>query len=189
MEEILRPLRYEDIEMVRTWRNSEGVAQYMYTAEPITPAQQEAWFQSISQDASKEYWIITSGGKDVGVANLYAINRAARTCYWAFYIAEQGVRGSGIGGKVEFTVLDYVFNTLKLNKLLCEVFVDNDKVISMHEKFGFRRESYFREHIMKDGKPKDVVGLAMLQREWAQLREAMRSRVFRTAAPSTDAPA
>jgi UDP-4-amino-4,6-dideoxy-N-acetyl-beta-L-altrosamine N-acetyltransferase len=182
MQEVLRPLRYEDIEMVRNWRNSESVAKYMYNSAPITPEQQEAWFRSISADPSKQYWIITAQGKDVGVANLYAINPTFRSCYWAFYIADQTLRGSGIGGKVEFSVLDYVFSELKLNKLICEVFVDNDKVISMHEKFGFRRESYFRDHIYKDGAYKDVVGLALLQREWAQLREGMRSRVFRTAA-------
>ncbi|GAA4388193.1 UDP-4-amino-4,6-dideoxy-N-acetyl-beta-L-altrosamine N-acetyltransferase [Hymenobacter koreensis] len=178
--DILRPLQHQDLETVRQWRNSEAVAQYMYHAEPITAEQQEAWFTSISADASKQYWIITHEGRDVGVANLYAINPAFQSCYWAFYLGEQNVRGSGIGAKVEFAVLEYVFTELKLNKLLCEVFVDNAKVVSMHEKFGFRREAYFREHIRKNGVFKDVVGLALLQREWLQVREAMRSRVFRS---------
>ncbi|KAA9339461.1 UDP-4-amino-4,6-dideoxy-N-acetyl-beta-L-altrosamine N-acetyltransferase [Hymenobacter busanensis] len=177
--DILRPLQHQDLEMVRNWRNSEAVAQYMYSSEPITAEQQKAWFASISADASKQYWIITYQGRDVGVANLYAINQAFQSCYWAFYLGDQNLRGTGIGAKVEFTVLEYVFSELKLNKLLCEVFVDNDKVIGMHEKFGFRRESYFREHIRKDGVFKDVVGLAMLQREWLQVREALQARVFR----------
>ena len=77
-------------------------------------------------------------------------------------------------------VLDYVFDTLKLNKLLCEVFVDNDKVITLHEKFGFRRESYFREHIRKNGIYKDVIGLALLKREWSQLCDILRAKIYRS---------
>ena len=76
-------------------------------------------------------------------------------------------------------MLAYVFDERKLNKLLCEVFVSNDKVIAMHEKFGFRRESYFRQHVHKGGTFRDVVGLALLQREWQQLREGLRARFLR----------
>ncbi len=177
---ILRPLLSDDLEMVRVWRNSEAVAQYMYSDAPISEAQQLAWFKSISQDESKHYWVINYQGHDVGVANLYAINKTSNSCYWAFYIADQNMRGTGVGAKVEMTVLEYVFDTLKLNKLLCEVFVDNDKVITMHEKFGFRRESYFREHIRKNGTYKDVVGLALLRREWSQLREGLRAKIYRS---------
>ncbi|MDF7811131.1 UDP-4-amino-4,6-dideoxy-N-acetyl-beta-L-altrosamine N-acetyltransferase [Hymenobacter sp. YC55] len=178
--DILRPLFPDDLEMVRTWRNSEAVAQYMYSDEPISEAQQQAWFKSVSQDQSKQYWVIAYQGRDVGVANLYAINRTSNSCYWAFYIADQNMRGTGVGAKVEMAVLEYVFETLKLNKLLCEVFVDNDKVITMHEKFGFRRESYFREHIRKKGTYKDVVGLALLKREWSQLRDTLRAKIYRS---------
>jgi UDP-4-amino-4,6-dideoxy-N-acetyl-beta-L-altrosamine N-acetyltransferase len=177
--DILRPLTADDLEMVRAWRNSDAVAQYMYTATPVSAEQQQAWFARISADASKEYWIIQNQGRPVGVANLYDVNPAFKSCYWAFYLGETDLRGSGLGAKVEMAVLDYVFEERKLNKLLCEVFVSNDKVIAMHEKFGFRRESYFRQHIYKDGAFHDVVGLAMLQREWQQLREGLRARFLR----------
>ena len=177
--DILRPLTAEDLEMVRAWRNSEAVAQYMYTATPVTAAQQQAWFAQVSADASKHYWIISHQGKPVGVANLYDINADFRSCYWAFYLGEENLRGSGLGAKVEMAVLTHVFDERKLNKLLCEVFVSNDKVVAMHEKFGFRRESYFRQHIYKNGSFHDVVGLAMLQREWQQLRGGLQARFSR----------
>ena len=177
--ELLRPLAADDLELVRTWRNSEAVAQYMYTDAPVSVEQQQAWFASVSTDASKEYWMIMHQDRPVGVANLYAINTAARSCYWAFYLGDENLRGSGLGVKVELAVLAYVFDERKLNKLLCEVFVSNDKVIAMHEKFGFRRESYFRQHVYKNGVFRDVVGLALLQREWQQVREGLQARFLR----------
>ena len=177
--ELLRPLAADDLELVRTWRNSEAVAQYMYTDAPVSVEQQQAWFARISTDVTKEYWLIMHQGRPVGVANLYAINAGARSCYWAFYLGDENLRGSGLGAKVELAVLAYVFDERKLNKLLCEVFVSNDKVIAMHEKFGFRRESYFRQHVYKNGVFRDVVGLALLQREWQQVREGLQARFLR----------
>lgn len=178
--DLLRPLTADDLELVRTWRNSEAVAQYMYTATPVSAEQQQEWFVRISTDVSKQYWIIMQQEQPVGVANLYAINSDFRSCYWAFYLGQQNLQGSGLGARVEFAMLEYVFGERKLNKLLCEVFVSNDRVIAMHEKFGFRRESYFRQHIYKNGTYHDVVGLALLQREWQLLREPLKARFVRS---------
>lgn len=178
--DLLRPLTADDLETVREWRNSEAVAQYMYTAAAVSAQDQQDWFARVSADASKHYWIIMQQGRPVGVANLYAISPDFRSCYWAFYLGEPNLLGSGLGARVEFAVLEHVFEERKLNKLLCEVFVSNDKVIALHEKFGFRRESYFRQHIFKNGTYHDVVGLAVLRREWQSLRELLRTRFLRS---------
>lgn len=174
--DLLRPLEADNLELVRKWRNSDAVAQYMYTSDSISPEQQQAWYGRMRQDATVKYWLIYHQDRPVGVANLYAISPQNRSCYWAFYLGEENLHGSGIGAKVELAVLDYVFEELKLNKLACEVFVTNEKVVAMHEKFGFRREAYFRQHICKEKTFQDVVGLAILRREWQQLRDSLRPR-------------
>ena len=58
----LRELKAEDIEMVRNWRNSKEVSQYMYTENHISPEQQKDWFEKISKDSSAQYWIIEYEG-------------------------------------------------------------------------------------------------------------------------------
>lgn len=174
--DLLRPLTADALELVRAWRNSPAVAQYMYTADPISAEQQRAWHARVSTDPTVQYWLIYHHDRPVGVANLYAISQQNRSCSWAFYLGEAQLQGSGLGARVELAVLEHVFETLKLNKLSCEVFVTNEKVVALHEKFGFRREAYFRQHIYKDHAFQDVVGLAMLQREWRQLRESLRPR-------------
>lgn len=172
--DLLRPLRPDALELMRTWRNSPVVSQHMYTADFISVEQQQAWYARINQDPTVKYWLIYYQDRPVGVANLYAISLHNRSCFWAFYLGEENLHGSGIGAWVELAVLEYVFEELKLNKLACEVFVANAKVVAMHEKFGFRREAYFRQHIYKDRVFVDVVGLAMLRREWQQVRDAIR---------------
>lgn len=175
---VLRDLGPEDLEMVRTWRNSEHVSRYMYTEGEITEEQQKKWYERIKDDNKLKYWIISYQGRDIGLASITEISKTFDSCFWAFYLGDSTIRGGGIGSKVEYSVIEYVFETLGLNKLKCEVFVSNDKVIRMHEKFGFRREAYYRQHVLKNQEYLDVVGLSLLKSEWAQIRDVMHNNIF-----------
>ena len=174
----LKPLNFEDIELVRNWRNSALVSAYMYNEEYISSEQQVRWFEKIRNDNTLIYWIIVYEGKKIGLASLTGIDRTLSSCYWAFYLGDLSIRGSGIGSKIEYNVLEYVFSELKLNKLRCEVFVSNEKVIRMHERFGFRREAYYREHCIKNNQKLDVIGLAILQSEWFLNSEIMKNKIY-----------
>ncbi len=171
-------LEEEDLELVRNWRNSEDVAKYMYTENSITEKEQLNWFNSIKNESNCIYWIIEYNDKKLGLASLNGIDKTLQSCYWAFYLGDSSVRGAGIGAKIEYNVIEYVFSELKLNKLRCEVFVSNDKVIKMHEKYGFRREAYYREHCIKGNEKLDVVGLALLRSDWDQIKEMIRSKIY-----------
>jgi UDP-4-amino-4,6-dideoxy-N-acetyl-beta-L-altrosamine N-acetyltransferase len=175
---ILKDVTINDLELIRGWRNSEEVSKYMYTDDKISSEQQIKWFEKIAQDQTQKYWVIEYEEKKLGLASLYSIKQNFKSCYWAFYLGDTSVRGAGLGSKIEYNILNYVFEEMKLNKLLCEVFVFNDAVIKMHEKFGFRRESYFREHIHKNDEFHDVVGLAILKREWDSLKEQHRKNIY-----------
>ena len=174
---VMRHVRAEDKEKIRNWRNKPSVAQYMYTDNYITREEHERWFARVTSDPTLEYWIITYDGEDIGLLNLYGIDECHRRCYWAFYVAEEGLRRKGVGGSVEYFVLKYVFEELKLNKLCCEVLASNQAVVGMHKSFGFREEGYFRQHVMKGGKSADIHCLAMLREEWEQLRASIEERL------------
>lgn len=166
----LRDTRPDDMDKIREWRNLPKVADYMYTDHVITPEEHAVWFSRILKDPSYKYWIIVCDGEDVGLANLYAIDQLNRRCYWAFYVVSPNVRGKGVGSFVEYSVLNYVFDELKLEKLCCEVLAFNAGVVEMHRRFGFAQEGLFRKHIFKRGEFQDVVCLAILKEEWETLR-------------------
>ena len=162
----LRDIQEKDKEMIRQWRNLPEVGKYMYTDQYITPKQHTIWFQKMMASSRSRYWIIVCDGEDVGLANIYDLDEINRRCYWAFYIASPNVRGKGVGSFVEYSVMHYVFDELKLNKLCCEVFDFNEAVVNMHKRFGFQQEGLYREHIFKQGKYYNVVALAILRDEW-----------------------
>ena len=174
----LRDITDKDLEMIRNWRNSKEVSQYMYTENHITSEQQKAWFEKISKDQNAKYWIIEYEDKPLGLVSITEMSQVFDSCFWAFYLGDTNVRGAGIGSKIEYNILKYVFEDIGLNKLRCEVLTTNPSVIVMHEKFGFRREAYYREHVLKNGQYFDVVGLAMLKREWNMVKDYHYNRIY-----------
>ncbi len=169
----LRTIRPEDKEMIRNWRNLPEVSKYMFTDHHITREEHDAWFQSMINDPHSQYWIVVFNNEDVGLANIYNIDKRNQHCHWGRYIASQEFRGKGLGTYIEYWVLRYVFETLGLNKLCTEVLSFNDVVLNMHRRFGFRKEGVLREHVFKEGKHFDVVLMAILCREWEERKSAI----------------
>jgi UDP-4-amino-4,6-dideoxy-N-acetyl-beta-L-altrosamine N-acetyltransferase len=172
-----RDVTQDDFEKIRTWRNNPSVAKYMYTNHYISPEEHNRWFNRINTDPSMKYWIIISDGTDVGLIGLYNIDHVNKRASWAFYLAEESARGKGIGSYLEYFILNYSFEDLKLNKLCCEVLDINKSVVDMHKSFGFKEEGYFRQHILKSDGAHDVHMLAILAEEWALVKDSIRSRL------------
>jgi UDP-4-amino-4,6-dideoxy-N-acetyl-beta-L-altrosamine N-acetyltransferase len=149
----------------------------MYSDHPITPSEHAQWFAKAMSDPGSRYWIIELDGAPVGLASLVGILPEHGRAAWAYYLAEPSVRGKGVGAFVEFLVIEHAFAELGLEKLWCEVLIDNEPVWRLHESFGFRREALLRHHVRKQGRPVDVVGLGLLASDWAEVRPASVERL------------
>ena len=176
----LRRLQRGDGARVLAWRNSPEVAAYMYGEHAIGEAEHALWLDAALSRPDRRFWIVELDGAPVGLANLARIDPAASRSDWAFYLADPAVRGRGVGAAVEYLVLGHVFEALGLNKLWCEVLAGNTAVVRLHARFGFTREALFRDHVRKGGVFHDVVGLGLLQREWARTKTAAEAQLGRT---------
>lgn len=76
-------LREEDAELVRKWRNSPSINQFMEYRGYITPGMQKEWFRSINNDHNM-YFIVEVEGRKVGLIN-------ARNIDWEKTTMETGV--------------------------------------------------------------------------------------------------
>lgn len=167
----LKKIQEEHLEMVRNWRNSPDVSMFMYTNDYITEEDQKKWYGKIKNDPSKKYWVVDLENSYVGVVNIVDIDLRNRRCFWAYYLADSSVRGKGLGKIIELNIIKYVFEVLNLNKLCCEVFAFNEKVVKIHEKFGSKIEGTFRQHIYKDNQFHDIICMAILRDDWNQIKE------------------
>ncbi len=173
----MREVIEDDRERLLAWRNSPEVAAYMYSDHPIARDEHDRWFDAIPGRRDRRYWIIEVNDEPVGLVNLADIDKTHRRCAWAYYLASPNVRGLGVGSYVEFWAIEHVFKDLGLNKLWCEVLLSNEAVWKLHELYGFQREALFRDHVIKSGRPVDVVGLGLLARDWADKRDDMAARL------------
>ncbi len=178
MTNMLRTLEPDDAPTLLRWRNLPEVSRYMYTDHEITPEEHRAWFERALTRQDARYWIIAADGRDLGFVAVTEIDPRHLTASWAFYIAEAGARGKGVGAFTEYTVLNFVFDELRLRKLSCEVLSTNPAVLAMHERFGFVQEGLFREQISKPEGPVDVHRLAILEREWRAARDRHRDALL-----------
>ncbi len=175
----LRPLEDVDSDRLYAWRNSPEVAAFMYTAHQISLEEHARWFAGIAGDARRDYRIIEVDDIPAGPANFYDIDRVQGRAAWAYYLADPSVRGKGVGGYVEFLMIERAFGEFGLRKLWCEVLASNEPVWKLHQKFGFRQEALLRAHVAKGGTPIDVMGLGLLAEDWAAVRPAMVERLVR----------
>jgi UDP-4-amino-4,6-dideoxy-N-acetyl-beta-L-altrosamine N-acetyltransferase len=170
MELKFEKLREKHLEQVRVWRMLPEVTKYMYTDPVITRESQKAWYNTIRDDDTQRNWVVDVDGVDIGLVSL-KIYWSNKRGFWAYYIGDSTYLGKGIGKQIEFNMLRYVFDILKLNKLTCEVFAFNDKVVKIHEKYGSKIEGILKEHIYKNNQFNDVVVMGILKSEWVQIKE------------------
>ena len=173
----LRALQPGDRDRLLAWRNQPDVARWMYSDQRIAADMHARWFEAALVDPRRRYWVIEADGKPVGLANLYDLAPEHGRASWAYYLADPSTRGQGIGAYVEYWVIEHVFGDLGLNKLWCEVLLENEAVWRLHQSFGFVREAHYRDHVWKAGRFQDVVGLGLLADDWASVREACADRL------------
>lgn len=166
MNLLFRKIIESDLQMIMEWRTLPEVTSYMYTDFKPDIKKQREWFEKISNDSTVKYWIVNVDGEDVGVVNLFDIDTHHSRCNWGFYLASANFRGKGIGKSVELSILNYVFEQLKLNKFCCEVFTSNPNVIKMHEKNGSIVEGTLKQHMFKNGQFHDIVSMGITREDW-----------------------
>jgi UDP-4-amino-4,6-dideoxy-N-acetyl-beta-L-altrosamine N-acetyltransferase len=176
----LRAIEYKDLPLLVKWRNDPEIYQYFYEQEPLSLAMQRAWFEKLLQRSDERLWMIEAraSGEAIGTVGLVHIDWRNRKAEWGrFLIYPDEYRHGGYGSEVESLILRYFFDHMNMNRLQCEVFSDNENVVALHKKFGFRQEGLFRDYVFKEGRYRSVAYLALLRSDY--LSDAVQARIAR----------
>ena len=166
----LKPLVQEDAALVWKWRNQSHIRDVMIDDEELSEKTCARWVKSVIADDASDYHVFYHQDRPIGVAGLYHIHAKDRRCEWAFYLGEDDTP-MGAGSAMWFLLLDYAFGEKELRRVSARVMASNDKVLRMHERFGFVREGVLRAHTMKEGTPQDMVSFGLLRDEWLNVRQ------------------
>jgi hypothetical protein len=160
-------------ELVRTWRNTKQVSQYMITNHFITVEEHQRWLEKLKTNSSSKAWIIIYNNTPVGLVSLTKIDREKKTAEWGFYIAEESARGKGIGSTTLYKLMEYVFDTLRFEKLSTLVLQNNDIAMKMYEQFGFTKDNTEKQHLQRNGAIIDVISMSISQKKWKKVQGAL----------------
>ncbi|MDW5378868.1 UDP-4-amino-4,6-dideoxy-N-acetyl-beta-L-altrosamine N-acetyltransferase [Halomonas sp. HP20-15] len=160
----LRPLRRDDLDCVRAWRNHPEIRRYMYTQHVISAEEHVAWFERARKDPLKHLLLFEIEGVASGFVNISIVDERARRAEWGFYLSPEATHGSG--ALLGEAALEYAFIKLGLHKLCSEALIDNERSIRFHQKLGFEQESRLRHHHFDGEFYYDVIGFGLLQQDW-----------------------
>jgi len=161
----LKPIARHEIEMVRGWRNSPEVARYHAARDPISAAQQRAWFEQVS---GSERWFVTvifdrRTDRPIGVAHLKDIDRTHRRAECGLYIGETELRDNVFASEAFFLILEYAFAELELHKVYGHYLATNTRAARLNAGFGFEVEGRYRDELFLDGEWVDYVRVAVFR--------------------------
>jgi len=163
------------VDLVRNWRNSKNVSQYMYTNHHITKEEHQKWIEKLKTKKTAKAWIIKYNEKPVGLISLSNIDYNNKTTEWGFYIADDSVRGKGIGSASLYKLMEYVFDEMNFNEMHTKVLENNPKAMRLYEKFGFKSEGKLEEKIVRDGKHINVFLFGILNKEWKNTKKRLKN--------------
>lgn len=160
-----RQMRVDDCQMVGHWRTQPMVQKYMFTTFRYDENRQIAWFEKISKDPRRKYWIVNCD-KPIGVISLSNINHVHHWSHFEIFIGDLDYWN--MGGLVCPAFYNYIFgpSPLKLNKLLAEVLSHNIRIRHLHTYYGFREVGFLNNHVFKNGAYHDVVIYELQRKEW-----------------------
>lgn len=161
----LRNIEQNDLEQILSWRNSDAVRLNMFSQSPIELEQHYEWFKRIQSDDSSVWWIYTDiSGVASGVVYFTDINIYSGTSFWGFYVDPKA--GKGTGSRMGREALDKAFKDLRIRKVYGDVLEFNIPSQKFHEKLGFMKEGFMREHHRLENRYYDVLRYGLLRSEW-----------------------
>ncbi|GIU51256.1 hypothetical protein TUM4438_40240 [Shewanella sairae] len=135
----LTPIEPEHLEMVRQWRNSPSIQQFMLDQREISEAQQQAWYSGLADDSSRAYWLIMFKEQPIGVASILAIDKTVGTGEPGLYIYPEQYRSNIVPFCVAFALNDMAFFELGLKRLDAIVLSHNSAALRFNIKCGYQQ--------------------------------------------------
>jgi len=86
------------------------------------------------------------------------------------YTLSHAYQGKGIASETVSCLLDYLFTTLELHRVIAITDCENTASVALLERLGLRREGHFIQNIWFKGKWGDEYLYAILKHEWLRKR-------------------
>jgi UDP-4-amino-4,6-dideoxy-N-acetyl-beta-L-altrosamine N-acetyltransferase len=124
-----------DLELIRFWRNSDYVKQYMAFRDYISPEMQLAWFKRIDNKYN-HYFLIIVENTPVGLANIKDIDYEEKRGENGIFLSSPELVDGDLGVRAIILLLDFAFNQLGLTQLHQTIIKANRAAQNLNKHLG-----------------------------------------------------
>ena len=161
----LEPLKWDDLETLRTWRNDPRVMKWAARqSSPITPEQQHAWYERIIKCDDTDVMVAWEDDRRVAVVTLSDIDNRHKRAEFGIYV-DPNRQGQGIGKRALPLLLKVAFTGYGLETVWGET-LDGNHAGKLFEACGMAHTGLRRSFYLKDGKHTDAHIYSVLRSEW-----------------------
>ena len=142
---ILRQLVISDEQEIFTLRSDSEINKYLDRQVSNTIEDARNFINKVNENINKNdslYWAITLGDKNilVGTICLFGFSDENSKCEIGYELLTN-FQGQGIMKEAAEKVIDYAFNTIKVQKIEAFLHRDNQSSIKLLDKFSFRNSN------------------------------------------------
>ena len=135
----LRPLRKDDIEQLRIWRNNQVLSGYLTPIEYITPKMQLKWFEKYLLDDNSYFFVIEDLEIEsiIGTVALYDL-KADVASIGKIVIGNTSLQGKGLGYSAFVMSMLIGCRFLGINEYNLNVCKENEAAYHLYKRIGFK---------------------------------------------------
>lgn len=163
---LLKPIEVEDLTYLLNLRWLRAVSSFIIH-DPISQKKQLDWFNNLKPtDLALSIFLKEDTGlKIIGTVGLFDVNTRHQRASWRLRIDPEH-QGKGYATEAANLILDYGFNTLNLNKITSDSFADNQPILNLTAKLGFKQEGLLMDHYFHQGTFRNAVVLSLLRKDF-----------------------
>lgn len=132
----LTRLAASDLELVRAWRNSPEIRDYMVYREHISEEMQRRWFASIN-NRNNFYSVIHYEGQAIGLSHTKNIDWSTMTGEGGMMIWSKAHQNSNVPFLAALLGTDWMFNQLGMNAIIGRVLKTNKRALRYDRALGY----------------------------------------------------
>ena len=166
---IIRKTCFDDLRLFAEWEAQEDVKAFLSIDDTRSGADVVRESILYEQDPSKQQFtiVLKEGGAPIGRVYISRIDPDTDSLdLTRVYIADNKLRGKGLGEEAMRLLLDHSFVTMEAERVTIDHYTDNKRASALFTKLGFKGEGVARNSCKKNGKYYDLRIMSMLRAEY-----------------------
>jgi RimJ/RimL family protein N-acetyltransferase len=132
----LRRLREKDVELIRQWRNSPQINQFMEFRGNISPEKQREWFKSVN-NFDNFYYVIEYQQKDIGLINSSHIEWDTVSSEGGIFLWDEQYYETFVPVWASLCILETSYFVLGAHRSVIKTLRDNERAKKLNIHLGY----------------------------------------------------